>query len=104
MTEEYWFKPKHHGYGATPSHWKGWLVTFLFALALAVGSIMWLQSLGTQKPVLGVVLWAIAVLLAVWLFCRFAKTKTDGPWAWRWNGKLYSEMFKGGSGPDTNNR
>jgi len=24
---EYWFKPKSHGYGASPANWKGWAAT-----------------------------------------------------------------------------
>ncbi|HEU4381635.1 MAG TPA: hypothetical protein VFR73_23945, partial [Hyphomicrobiaceae bacterium] len=24
---DYWFKPKSHGYGATPANWKGWAAT-----------------------------------------------------------------------------
>ena len=27
-----WFKPKSHGYGASPANWKGWAATFAFLL------------------------------------------------------------------------
>lgn len=96
-TEQNWFKPKRHGYGATPSNWKGWLATFGFAGVIAVVSIAWVQALTDETRLIGMLAWALTLVAAVWFFCRFARKKTDGPWAWRWNGQLYREMFKPGS-------
>lgn len=96
MTEgekEYWFKPKRHGYGATPSHWKGWAVTAAFAIVLPLLSLPWLLSLSDDNKLLGVAVWAVAVIGAVWRFTEFAKKKTDGEWLWRWNGKPYRDML-----------
>ena len=47
-TNGYWFKPKSHGYGATPSTWQGWLATGLFSVVLgivAVGAFTFTASL-----------------------------------------------------------
>ena len=90
---EFWFKPKRHGYGATPSHWKGWLVTFAFTLALALISLPFMLWLTEETRTVGLIAWALVVAASVWAFTAFAKKKTDGPWLWRWNGKPYSSMF-----------
>ncbi len=90
----YWFKPKRHGYGATPTNWKGWLATFAFAVAMAVVSLFWLLGLPEEHKLLGTLVWALAMLGAVWQFTAFCKKKTDGDWAWRWNGKPYKEMLE----------
>jgi len=92
-TSEYWFKPKKHGYGATPSHWKGWVATTAFAVGLPLISLPWLLSLTDDTRLVGIMLWAGAVLWAVWSFTRFAKSKTEGEWLWRWNGKPYRDML-----------
>lgn len=90
---EYWFKPKRHGYGATPSHWKGWLITLAFALALPLVSLPFLLSLTDETRTVGLIGWALAVIACVWWFTAFAKSKTDGEWLWRWNGKPYRSML-----------
>lgn len=90
---EYWFKPKRHGYGATPTNWKGWLVTLAFSLALPLASLPFLLSLTDETRTVGLLAWAVVVLACVWGFTVFAKSKTEGTWEWRWNGKPYRSMF-----------
>ena len=91
---EYWFKPKRHGYGAMPTHWKGWLVTSAFAVLLPLVSVPWLLSLTDETRLVGMIAWAVAVLAAVYWFTSFAKRKTDGDWVLRWNGKTYQELLE----------
>lgn len=90
---EFWFTPKKHGYGATPTHWKGWLATAAFAIALPAVSLPFLLSLTEETRTAGIMLWAGAVLWAVWQFTAFAKRKTDGEWLWRWKGVAYRSML-----------
>lgn len=91
--EEYWFKPKHHGYGATPIHWKGWAATALFGLSIVGISMLWLPLLDDGNRLSGMTVWAAGLLAAIWFFCSFARRKTNGSWGWRWNGRLYKDML-----------
>lgn len=91
--EEYWFKPKHHGYGAVPSNWKGVLATTAFAVFVPLMSAVWILSLTDEHRLLGLVMWAFAVGYLAWRFKEFAQKKTDGDWMWRWNGQPYREML-----------
>lgn len=93
-SEDYWFEPKRHGYGATPTNWKGWLATSAFAIMLPLVSVPWLLSLTDETRLAGLTIWALAMLYAVWTFTRFAKRKTKGEWLWRWNGKPYREILE----------
>jgi len=92
---EYWFKPKRHGYGATPSHWKGWLVTIAFTAVVSGLSLVILLSLTEETRTVGLIAWTLAVAAAVWAFMEFVKKKTDGPWLWRFNGKSYRSILLG---------
>ncbi|MCC0011590.1 MAG: hypothetical protein H6875_14230 [Hyphomicrobiaceae bacterium] len=89
----YWFKPKHHGYGATPTTWQGWLVTTVFAIALGLGSVVAMLALRDSGSTLGYAAWFIAVVAAVYAFTRFARRHTDGEWAWRWKGQKYADVY-----------
>ncbi len=40
------------------------------------------------------IVWAVAMLAAVYWFTAFAKRKTDGEWVLRWNGKTYRELME----------
>lgn len=91
---EFWFRPKRHGYGATPINWKGWLATTGFALVMGVVSVVWLVGLPADFKLVGTLIWAAAMLWAVWRFTEFCKRKTDGEWLWRWQGKPYKEMLE----------
>ena len=82
-----WFKPKSHGYGATPSTWQGWVTTLVYALAMIVFSV-WMVSAPGGRPDIGAVLsWLLMVAAITSAFCLFVKSKTDGDWKWRWGGK-----------------
>ncbi len=91
--EEYWFKPKHHGYGAVPSNWKGVLVTTALAVLLPLISVVWIMSLTEETRLIGLIIWAFAIFYLVWRFKEFAQRKTDGEWLWRWNGQPYRDML-----------
>jgi len=90
---DYWFKPKTHGYGATPANWKGWVATALFSAVLGLGSVASMLALRGTGSVLGYAVWFVAVLGAVYAFTAFAKAKTDGEWAWQWKGQKYADVF-----------
>lgn len=88
--QTYWFKPKTHGYGAAPIHWKGWALIGAFVLyvlavtqVLVVGPTLLPDGLSVMK--LG--LWLAAMALGILLFVHLTKKKTDGPWRWRWGKK-----------------
>lgn len=89
----YWFKPKHHGYGAVPKTWQGWLAMGGFAIAVPLVSVPFLASLSDDNKMVGVVVWAGAVLFMVWRFLEFAKARTDGDWLWRHKGEPYRSML-----------
>ncbi|MCH9807034.1 MAG: hypothetical protein K0U74_04820 [Alphaproteobacteria bacterium] len=91
--QQFWFKPKRHGYGAVPNTWQGVLVTTAFALLVPLISVPWILSLSDEHRFIGMAVWALALLFSVWKFTEFAKRKTDGEWLWRWNGKPYRELM-----------
>ncbi len=82
-----WFKPKSHGYGASPANWKGWAATFAFLLVELV--LVWIlllrPILETGEPTLGqFVFWAFCSGALTVGFVWLTKAKTDGEWRWRW--------------------
>ena len=83
----YWFKPKHHGYGATPANWKGWVATLAF-LAIMVASTYVLvasqQSPGTPPRDWVIAVWVLGICAMTGGFVWLARAKTDGQWGWRW--------------------
>jgi prolipoprotein diacylglyceryltransferase len=84
---EYWFKPRSYGYGATPIHWKGWVASIGFLMALAAASFGLLSS-GVARPTTGqILLWAVLVGIATSMFIKFCKSRTRGEWRWRWGAK-----------------
>ena len=92
--EDFWFKPKRHGYGAVPSNWKGVLVTTAFAVFLPLVSVVWIMSLTEETRLFGLVVWILAIGYLVWRFKNFVERKTDGEWLWRWNGQPYRDMVE----------
>jgi hypothetical protein len=79
MTNQFWFKPKTFGYGATPITWEGWALTLGFALVIAgcvVTIIRHKESLPTFVTSLVIIVVATIVLTAV------SVQKTDGAWGW----------------------
>jgi O-antigen/teichoic acid export membrane protein len=79
---QYWFKPKRYGYGATPVTWEGWaltfgacatilLVTLMVSVPAQVGPAMWTIWLATT----------ITIVAGLWVISR---RRTEGVWRWRW--------------------
>ena len=82
-----WFRPKSHGYGATPNNWKGWAATAVFAIGLVAASyllLVWEPSPGTGAAASRIAAWALAIAVLTAVFVGFARAKTDGQWGWRW--------------------
>ena len=84
---DYWFKPKHHGYGATPANWKGWAASlaFLAVMVAATHALVASQQSTGSAPrdwVIGV--WALMIAILAGGFVVLARAKTDGKWGWRW--------------------
>ncbi len=86
---DYWFKPKTHGYGATPINWKGWALTLGLpvVLTLAALPLMILPAVAGELSAMRIVLWVVVNVVAVIGFLRLCRAKTDGEWRWRWNEK-----------------
>jgi len=82
-----WFKPKSHGYGASPAGWKGWAATIAFlVLDLALTWVLIFAPLldtGTVS-VARIVIWVAATVALTIGFVLVARVKTDGEWRWRW--------------------
>ena len=77
MTNKYWFKPKRYGYGASPSTWEGWLLTFVFIFLVIYEA----NRINTSTQ------FFIEIIIAVIIFSIFVNKKTDGKWKWRWGNK-----------------
>ena len=81
---EYWFKPKRYGLGATPSSWEGWALLGAY-LVLLLGSAFLLgvePRAGQLHPLSFLV---IAFVLTLF-FIAICWRKTEGGWHWRWGG------------------
>lgn len=82
-----WFKPKTHGYGASPVNWKGWAATLCYAVvtfAVTWGLVVWPASARIGPQAWHLVLWLVLTGLLTVGFIRLCKAKTDGEWRWRW--------------------
>ena len=83
---EYWFKPKAHGYGATPVNWKGWAAIAGFILATSVIAIVFMvmPAVARSGPTLvHYAGWLLSTAGAAFVFWRLCLAKTDGEWRWR---------------------
>jgi hypothetical protein len=82
---EYWFRPKAYGYGATPVTWEGWAVTIGSVIVIAAAAVLTLSH-AARSPAAWVVFFAVeaVVLAGLWIVCR---RKTEGEWRWRWGGR-----------------
>lgn len=87
---EPWFRPKTHGYGAYPCHWKGWASIGGYAAAMTVLASTFLAEPmrnGAQLPKEALYVYlALAALLSVG-FILFVRSKTEGGWSWQWGAK-----------------
>jgi hypothetical protein len=82
---EYWFRPKAYGYGATPTTWQGWAVVAASVIVIVAAALLILNYGGHSRGAY-VAFFAVeaVVLAALWIVCR---RKTDGEWRWRWGGR-----------------
>jgi hypothetical protein len=84
---EYWFKPHDHGYGVTPTSWKGWAAVAVYA-AIMLALALSLASLPADMPrgpgAWQLATWLIMVGVLTLGFLRLCRAKTDGEWRWRW--------------------
>jgi len=80
---QFWFRPKRYGYGATPTTWQGWAVTFAFAAAMAA-SIVAVERLAGPTNTAAWLGWAAFMLVALLWFVQFSRRRTEGEWRWRW--------------------
>jgi hypothetical protein len=85
---KYWFKPKSHGYGASPNTWEGWVAT---AVATAAPGVLGWALLvpRTDAAAKGIgtgpfLIWVAATIAILVGFMRLARSRTDGEWKWRW--------------------
>ena len=81
MGNEFWFRPKTFGYGATPTTWEGWAVIAVYGLViLGCVAAMYLrkQSLPTIASSIAIMVVATVMMVVV------SVQKTDGAWRWSW--------------------
>ena len=84
---DYWFKPKSYGYGATPINWKGWLLVLVFVIwALAISTLFVVVPSMNGEEFNAANFWTWIVLLvgSVLALVFVSRAKTDGEWRWRW--------------------
>jgi hypothetical protein len=85
-----WFKPKSHGFGASPNGWKGWASIAVFILGETLLALVFVVNPaigGTGPGAQQIIAWFIVSGLFTWLFLLFVKSRTDGAWHWRWGEK-----------------
>jgi hypothetical protein len=93
---KYWFKPKSHGYGASPNTWEGWVATA--AATLAPGALAWMLLGGRASAPAGstsampLLIWLVVTAAIFVGFYKLARRKTDGEWRWRWKGETAAQQ------------
>ncbi len=88
--KEYWFKPKSHGYGAAPTHWKGWALVLAFViwtLAITAIFVVFPSMSGEDFNITNFLTWIALLGASVIGLVVISHNKTDGEWRWRWGGK-----------------
>jgi hypothetical protein len=87
MNNEFWFRPKTFGYGATPTTWQGWAVVGVYSL-LIVGCIV---AMNLRKESLPIFASSIAIIVvATVVMIAVSAQKTDGAWGWNAGAKQIS--------------
>ena len=86
---DYWFKPKSHGYGATPVTWQGWVATLAYVAFVGGVTLFGIAGIGGARPpeFSTVIVWAAIVAAVTYGFVLFTKSRTDSDWKWRWGEK-----------------
>jgi hypothetical protein len=76
----YWFRQKSFGYGATPTTWQGWVLTFV-SLAALFGVVMFGPAIRDNfwRAVWMIVGAAIVMVPTI----AVMHAKTEGGWRWR---------------------
>lgn len=83
--DDYWFKRKRTGWGWTPSNYKGWLVMFVYAIALGIGTMTFLGNKPDNEPsTADFIIWLGYILLLLVLLFAVASKKGPKP---RWQKK-----------------
>ena len=89
MSNQYWFKPKTFGYGASPTTWQGWslvvgycAIVAIVTLAVLIAAEPGKASAATQWAMW--LVWLVTVVVATAIFVVVSKPRTDGEWRWRW--------------------
>lgn len=78
---EFWFKPKTYGYGATPITWEGWTVVAVYVMAIVACVTMGaLREKTVSNWAMSICMIAIATVAMVWV----SVIKMEGHWGWRW--------------------
>ncbi len=84
---EFWFRPKSHGFGASPIGWKGWAATLGYAaVEVLITYAVLIAPMGARgaPTMMQVAVWLALVALTTAGFAWLAVHKTEGDWRWRW--------------------
>ena len=100
MANQYWFKPKTFGYGASPTTWEGWAVVAGYCAVITIVTLAVLIVAEPGKAAAGLQwamwpAWLVIVGIATAVLTIVSKRRTDGEWGWRW-GRRANERFKRG--------
>ena len=78
---EFWFKPRSFGFGATPVTWEGWAVVAIYLAAVA-GIVLMVKLRGGVSGDLTLALGCLAIATVAMILLSWVKT--DGAWVWSW--------------------
>jgi hypothetical protein len=78
----YWSRPKRYGYGATPTTWQGWVLTFGVA-AIVAGSTVAVNLLVGRSNFSVWMIWAGIIAAVTYGFVQLSLRRTEGEWRWR---------------------
>jgi len=102
MANQYWFKPKTFGYGASPTTWEGWalVVGYCVVVTIATLGVLILAEPGKATAVVQWTLWLVWLVVigvATAALTVVSKRRTDGEWRWRWGRRAntFRERWKG---------
>jgi small-conductance mechanosensitive channel len=81
---QFWFKPKTFGYGATPATWEGWTVMAIYGaiiLACAVVMLVRKETFSAHLSSTAAIV-VITVVVSTVVTVLVSVQKTDGAWGW----------------------
>ncbi|MBI3437210.1 MAG: hypothetical protein HY054_00885 [Proteobacteria bacterium] len=82
MSDDYWFRQRRYGLGATPSNWKGWAFIAGY-IVLLTGLMSWLGASGHDPHAHPLATVGFTITLTA-VFVYICWRKTEGGWRWRW--------------------